>query len=370
MGCVFISYRRADIPYALLVYNHLSAEFGSEQVFRDIEGIAVGEDFVTRIQKALRRSRAVVALIGRGWLRQRSRLSRRDDLVRLELLLALEGGIAVYPILVGGAHMPPAKQLPRALASFARLNAIPVTDYRFPTDLDVLIDAVRRKLGRIQAPAQVEAETGLMTEQVQRLQIQAVELIERSEIARAQRILKEGWNLLMDLSGRTTPDAQFQIQLGYLHKTLAQAFEAAGSRNQADHHMALAASSFSYVQRQAQAGTVTTADLAGALNGLGNVHSYRGESAEAIACYREAVKILPDYAYAWHDLFLELLNLARRGQYQPQAMKEVLDRLRETGLHVQGVGPERIAAFEAELARLETQMARIPAPGRRHRSSR
>lgn len=365
MSRVFISYRRADIPYALLVYNQLSTAFGSAQVFRDIEGIAAGEDFVARLNEVLRASRAVVALIGKGWLKQRSRLSKRDDFVRLELLSALNQGVPVYPILVGGAQMPTARQLPRVLASFARLNAIPITDYRFPTDLDTLIAALQRRLKRAPERAPAPAASSLMTEEVQALQIEAVTLIERGEIAAAQRALKKGWDLLMDLRGRNTPDAQFQLQLGYLHKTLGQAFDAARNRPQADRHMALAASSFAYVQRQAQAGTVSTADLAGALNGLGNVHSYRGESTEAIACYREAVEILPDYAYAWHDLLLELLTEARRGRYEPAAMKEALERLRETGLRVQGVGAARIAQFEQELAALGAEHAEeAPTPDR------
>jgi len=350
---IFLGYRRADIPYALLVYNQLSASFGANRVFRDIEDIAPGEDFVARIHATLAECRAVVALIGKGWLRQRARLARRGDFVRLELLAALDKRLAVFPITVGGAQMPGKKALPPAFAEFSRLNAIPITDYRFPSDLDTLIAALKRRV-KAAAPrrAQRVATTSILTDQVNELQIRAIGLIERGEIAAAQKALQQGWRALMASRERHEPDARFQLQLGYLHKTIAQALDAAGKRADADGHMALAASSFAYVERQAKAGIVSTADLAGALNGLGNVHSHRGESAEAIECYRRAVGILPGYAYAWHDLLLELLAVARRGPHEPEELRQVLERLRATGRDAPGVGAERVAWFENEIAAL------------------
>ncbi len=45
MGGVLVSYRRDDKAYALLVYHRLIVEFGPEQIFRGIEGIARGENF-------------------------------------------------------------------------------------------------------------------------------------------------------------------------------------------------------------------------------------------------------------------------------------------------------------------------------------
>jgi tetratricopeptide (TPR) repeat protein len=349
MNRIFISYRRADIPYALLVYNQLSATFGGDSVFRDIEDIAPGEDFAARIRAALDECRAVVALVGKGWVRQRARLARRGDFVRLELLLALERGVPIFPITVGGARVP--GELPPPLRRFAKLNAIPVTDYRFPSDFDTVV-AMLRKIVRPTAPRRGARgkPTSVLTEEVNALQLRAVGLVEQGEIAAAQRSLDRGWKKLMTLRAAHEPDAQFQLALGYLHKTIAQALEAAGKRPAADGHMALAASSFAYVEREAQEGLVATADLAGALNGLGNVHSFRGESQQAIACYRKAVAILPGYAYAWHDLLLELLAAARRGPHDAAAMKQALEQLRAAGGGVAGIDAARIAWFEREVS--------------------
>lgn len=366
MGGVFISYRREESAYALLVYHRLTKEFGPRQVFRDIEGISPGQDFVIRIDQEIRQSQAMVVLIGKGWLRLRSSLNKPGDFVRRELLLALKERLAIFPLLVGGAGMP--KQLPRGLSGFARANAIPVTDYRFDSDLDTLIQALTAKLGRAAQPALPSPPltllhrpkhsaplptTDTLINKVDQLQIHALELIERGDVAGAQRELLEGWGMLMDLRSRGEPGLSFDVRLGYVCKTLAQAFDAAGDRQNADYYMSLAASAFSSVERQTAGGAASAVDVAGALNGLGNVHSYRGESDEAIACYRRAVAILPDYAYAWHDLFLEYLTRAKRGRADLDALREALARLRETGLHVEGVGPERIAQLERELARLE-----------------
>lgn len=353
MNGIFISYRRADIPYALLVYNQLSATFGGDRVFRDIEDIAPGEDFVARIHAALDECRAVVALIGKGWARQRARLARRGDFVRLELLLALERGVPIFPITVGGAQVP--GRLPPPLRPFAKLNAIPVTDYRFPSDFDTVV-AMLRKIVQPTAPRRAARRktakpTSVLTEEVNALQLRAVGLVEQGKIAAAQRALDRGWKTLMTLRAAHEPDAQFQLALGYLHKTIAQALEAAGKRPAADGHMALAASSFAYVEREAQEGLVSTADLAGALNGLGNVHSFRGESRAAIACYRKAVGILPSYAYAWHDLLLELLAAAPRGPRDAAEMEQALEQLRRTSRGVAGIDAARIAWFEREVAR-------------------
>jgi hypothetical protein len=362
MGGVFISYRREESVYALLLYHRLTREFGAEQVFRDIERISPGEDFVTRLDQEIRKSQAMAVLIGKGWLRLRSSLSKPEDFMRREVLLALKERLAVFPVLVGGAGMPSARQLPRCLSAFARVNAIPVTDYRFDSVLDTLVGALGSKLGPMARPSPPEAlffltltapATQALIQKVDQLQIHALELIERGDVAGAQRKLLAGWGMLMDLRSRGAPGPPFDVRLGYVCKTLAQAFDEAGDHQNADHYMSLAASAFSSVERQPTGNVASAVDIAGALNGLGNVHSYRGESDEAIACYRRAVAILPDYAYAWHDLFLEYLTRAQRGRVDLDALREALSRLKQTGLHVEGVGPERIAQFERELARLE-----------------
>src|SRR5271169_841199 len=146
MGGVFISYRREDSAYALLVYHRLIEEFGPEQVFRDIERIASGDNFAARIDEQIPNSQAMVAVIGKGWIQLRPSLSKPSDFVRRELLLALDKRLVVLPVLVGGTQMPSRTELPRRLREFPMLNAIPLTDYRFDSDLDTVVQALQKKL--------------------------------------------------------------------------------------------------------------------------------------------------------------------------------------------------------------------------------
>ena len=46
VGNIFISYRRDDSAYAAgRLYDRLSARFGEENIFMDVEGLDPGEDF-------------------------------------------------------------------------------------------------------------------------------------------------------------------------------------------------------------------------------------------------------------------------------------------------------------------------------------
>jgi len=352
MGGVFISYRREDSAYALLVYHRLIEEFGPEHVFRDIERIAPGDNFAARIDEHIPDSQAMVAVIGKGWIERRPSLSKPGDFVRRELLLALEKRVAVVPVLVGGTQMPSRAELPPSLREFQLLNAIPLTDYRFDSDLDTVVQALQKKL----VPAMPSQPDGEATEslmaKVDQLQFQALQLIDQGDVSAAQNVLSKGWELLVGLRERM-PGPSFDVNLGYVYKNLAQAFDLAGNHEEADRYMGLAASAFTRVERTGADGAIPTVDLASAVNGLGNAHSYRGESDQAIVCYKRAVAILPQYAYAWHDLFLEYLNLAKRGRLELAAMREALDGMKRTGLQAPGIGQQRITLFETELARLE-----------------
>jgi len=85
MTGIFISYRRTDSAYALLLYKALSQRFGRARVFRDFEAIQTGQDFVAALEAALSQSAACLVVIGRGWLDAADRLASADDIVRREL---------------------------------------------------------------------------------------------------------------------------------------------------------------------------------------------------------------------------------------------------------------------------------------------
>ncbi|MEO6410175.1 MAG: toll/interleukin-1 receptor domain-containing protein [Burkholderiaceae bacterium] len=170
MSSIFISYRRDDsAPYAGRLYDRLSAHFGAGEVFMDIDQIEPGEDFVEVIERKVGGCETAVVLIGPRWLgiadeQGARRLDDAADFVRLEVAAALQRGVRVVPVLVGGANMPRAEQLPAPLAVLARRNAVELSDSRFHRDVDRLIAALAKP-----APARADGFAKADASAVQRV---------------------------------------------------------------------------------------------------------------------------------------------------------------------------------------------------------
>jgi TIR domain-containing protein len=132
-GRIFISYRREETAYpAGWLYDRLADRFGSDQVFKDVDSIQLGDDFVDVITRAVGACDVLLAVIGREWLtitdaRGRRRLDNPNGFVRLEIEAALTRNVRVIPILVDGASMPDAAELPESLARLVRRQALELT---------------------------------------------------------------------------------------------------------------------------------------------------------------------------------------------------------------------------------------------------
>lgn len=148
---IFISYRREDSAgHAGRLYDRLSEHFGEDQVFMDL-AIAPGAAFAQMIESAVASCGALIALIGDEWLDAQTasgerRLDDPRDFVRLEISSALERGIPVIPVLVHGARMPRAEELPEPLAELSERNAIELSDARWNYDTGRLVKALGRVL--------------------------------------------------------------------------------------------------------------------------------------------------------------------------------------------------------------------------------
>ena len=148
MPGIMLSYRREDASaYAGRLYDRLAAEFGRDTVFMDIDTIRPGDDFVDIIEQTLAIADVVLVIIGPRWADAedsagRRRLEQPNDFVRLEVATALEGQTRVIPVLVGGAVMPIEDQLPGELVPLVRRNAVEVSDTRFHSDADRLIEVL------------------------------------------------------------------------------------------------------------------------------------------------------------------------------------------------------------------------------------
>ncbi|HWP56525.1 MAG TPA: toll/interleukin-1 receptor domain-containing protein [Candidatus Acidoferrales bacterium] len=148
MPAIFVSYRRQDsAPYAGRLYDRLCARFGAEAVFMDVDDIQPGADFVSLIEEKIGSCDALVAVIGPAWLTSKDRdgkrrLSDARDFVRLEITTALRRNILVVPVLVGGASMPGARDLPEPLAELAERQAVELTDRDFDRGVEKLVAAL------------------------------------------------------------------------------------------------------------------------------------------------------------------------------------------------------------------------------------
>ena len=94
-GQIFISYRRQETAWPVgRLYDKLVEHFPAEQIFRDVDSIEPGEDFVERITATVSSCDVLLALIGPQWLKitdeeGRCRLDNPGDYVRVEIETAL-----------------------------------------------------------------------------------------------------------------------------------------------------------------------------------------------------------------------------------------------------------------------------------------
>lgn len=152
MSRIFINYRREDAGgYAGRLYDRLSEIFKKDEIFMDVDTLEPGADFVERIEAAVGSADAFVAIIGRGWLTAKDqagsrRLDSTDDFVRVELAAALQRGIRVIPVLVGGATMPSVDELPSELTGIVRRQALGLDDGHWNSDVERLAKALRTAL--------------------------------------------------------------------------------------------------------------------------------------------------------------------------------------------------------------------------------
>jgi small GTP-binding protein len=152
MSGIFISYRRDDsAASAGRIYDVLCNHFGSHRVFLDRSSIPPGSDFILQILDRVASAEAMVVVIGERWLTSatadgKPRLEDPQDVVRQEVAAGLQRGIPLFPVLVSGARLPAADDLPPGLRGLCRFNALDVTERSFPSDLDCLLEAMSASL--------------------------------------------------------------------------------------------------------------------------------------------------------------------------------------------------------------------------------
>ena len=143
-GKIFISYRRDDsAAMAGRLYDRLAQKFGERNLFIDVDNMPAGADFVKHLNKQVESCNIFLCTVGPNWLDAkdedgRRRLDQPDDYVRVEIAAALNRDIPVIPILIDGARVPRARELPEDIAALTRRNAVEVRSSHFRRDADDL----------------------------------------------------------------------------------------------------------------------------------------------------------------------------------------------------------------------------------------
>src|SRR5262249_9389419 len=145
---------RDDARYAAgWLFDKLVDHFGDGQVFKDVDSIQLGDDFVAEITAAVESCAVLLAVIGTRWLTVTSeegerRLDEPADFVRLEMEAAFARDVRVIPVLVDEVRMPSAAELPTSLAPLVRRQALELSHRRFHSDTSYLLRMLDRVLGK------------------------------------------------------------------------------------------------------------------------------------------------------------------------------------------------------------------------------
>ncbi|MDH4063210.1 MAG: toll/interleukin-1 receptor domain-containing protein [Acidobacteriota bacterium] len=150
---IFISYRRSDSAgHAGRLEADLTRRLGS-RVFMDVSDIAAGDDFVRVLDRELASCGVVIAMVGARWTESFQTPREGQDFVRLELRQALgHDDVTVIPVLVQGAQLPAATDLPADLGSLVRRQAVVLRDDRWDDDVAHLTRSMRQALGLSRVP--------------------------------------------------------------------------------------------------------------------------------------------------------------------------------------------------------------------------
>ncbi|HET7543736.1 MAG TPA: DNRLRE domain-containing protein [Polyangiaceae bacterium] len=156
---IFLSYRREDsLAIVGRIDDYLRAEFGDDGVYRDLEDIPPGTDFVDHLEQALSNCDVLVAIIGPRW--RVDRLQNEGDFVRGEIEAALRRNIPTIPVLVEGAQLPAAKDLPAGMQPLVRRQSVEVeAGSDFKSDVARLVAGIHKLRGRSLPAERAERST-------------------------------------------------------------------------------------------------------------------------------------------------------------------------------------------------------------------
>jgi tetratricopeptide (TPR) repeat protein len=270
------------------------------------------------------------------------------QLTTVLVIVAVLGGLFVYTV----------PRLPRAERA-KRYGVSPTNIDRFSALIRLEQIPPEREEHELARMADAYHRDQLLEQQAHRLNVRAVELIREGKVDRAREELADGERLLLALVKDRPGDVSLDIQRGYFHKTMAQAYDAVGDNKKADRELEAARASLSRVAGATAASRLSLTDrvnLSNSLNLLANLYFQRGEPEKAAQLSQRAVDFLDDNVYAWHDLFLALDELAKRGKADLPAMRHALQKVKEKSQGQPGLDAGYIAQLEQVLHDREAEV--------------
>lgn len=150
MRKIFISYRRSEAAFpAGALGRDLRRRFGDSRVFRDREDIGGGAMWRQKILSEIDHDAVLLVLIGPHWLtpaagKDQSRLHDPNDTVRMEIADGIRDGATLIPVLLDGAPMPAAEQLPENLRVLCEVNALQLRDADWQHDVERICETLER----------------------------------------------------------------------------------------------------------------------------------------------------------------------------------------------------------------------------------
>jgi hypothetical protein len=163
---IFISYRHDDTAKVTgrLVKRLKRTQ---DQIFHDTSNIQVADHFPKKIEKALSEADIVLVVIGKKWLDARDstgdrRIDDPDDFVRREIAYSIRRKetdcfMDIIPVLMPGAKMPRAADLPGELQSLASIDALTIRSKNF----DESVDSLSRRIDELRSEHSKRADDSL-----------------------------------------------------------------------------------------------------------------------------------------------------------------------------------------------------------------
>ena len=143
MPGIFISYRRNESAgQAGRLFDRLTARFGEDRVFMDVDTLGPSEHFATRIEKAIATADVMLVLIGPTWAAQVDRLANPDDFVHREIAAGLRVECRLIPVCLDGAAIPDAASLPEELRPLVANEGAVLRHGEFTRDADHLAESL------------------------------------------------------------------------------------------------------------------------------------------------------------------------------------------------------------------------------------